>query len=344
MTTRPVSHGRRGFTLIEAIVVVFIIAILVALLLPAVQESREAARRTQCKNNIKQMGLALHNYLEVSSTFPPGYVLDTNGVYLGWGWSSFVLPYIDCSPYYNRINFSGGLQNEYSRSDLHPVMAVYRCPSEKGSSHVEHAYVVTTNVLEGIVTPGTVDAAKTFSRTNYFGVVGYLQADAGGIEHHASGEPPASEPHVNAGSLGHHGTNPSPGHRYCDQQNFQGVFGQNSRIKILDIKDGTSNVILVGERYSPAKSAIGSIGHGTWLGVPDCTTSAGLSMSLGDTSVKLNSGVPALIQVTGFGSYHTGGTHFLMADGSVRFVSQNIEIGLYRDLSTINDGHQTIDF
>src|SRR5689334_25410189 len=108
---------RRAFTLIELLVVIAIIAVLIALLLPAVQQAREAARRTQCKNNLKQIGLALHNYHDTFRLFPPGYV-DRNGnpnltpdndLGPGWGWAAFLLPYIDQSPLYSPINFNVGV-------------------------------------------------------------------------------------------------------------------------------------------------------------------------------------------------------------------------------------------
>src|SRR5581483_8700238 len=99
---------KKGFTLIELLVVIAIIAILIALLLPAVQQAREAARRTQCKNNLKQLGLALHNYHDNFNTFPPGGVNGTAATsnYQGWGWSIMLLPQIDQAPLYNQINFS----------------------------------------------------------------------------------------------------------------------------------------------------------------------------------------------------------------------------------------------
>src|SRR6478609_9116964 len=108
---------RRAFTLIELLVVIAIIAVLIALLLPAVQQAREAARRTQCRNNLKQIGLALHNYHDAYQLFPPGYV-DRNGnpdltpdndLGPGWGWASFILPQLDQGNVYNQINFNIGV-------------------------------------------------------------------------------------------------------------------------------------------------------------------------------------------------------------------------------------------
>ena len=97
---------RRGFTLIELLVVIAIIAVLIALLLPAVQQAREAARRTQCKNNLKQMGLALHNYHDTYNGFPNGNIASAAG---GWGmsWYMRILPYVDQAPVFNKLTFSG---------------------------------------------------------------------------------------------------------------------------------------------------------------------------------------------------------------------------------------------
>ena len=346
MKTFHGSTRRRGFTWVELIVVVAVIAVLIALFLPAVEQAREAARRTQCKNNLKQIGLAFYNYHDTHKTFPPGFVMNTDGVYLGWGWGVQISPYIDCAPIYNNISgiFGNGLQAMPDLKDLGVHYPVYFCPSNIGSSVLAHTMVSTSPVVDGVVTPGTVDWSNHLGRSMYFGNSGYLQADAGGIEHDASGEPPSTEPHVNRASLGNIGTSSSMEHRYCDQQSFRGIFGQNSHVKIDDIKDGTSCVIMVGERVNPLNESAGSIGHGTWVGVPDCTTPTGLAMVLGDTSIRLNSGKRLNAETTGFGSQHVGGAYFLMGDGSVRFCSNNILIGLYRDLSTIDDGREVSDF
>src|SRR5450755_3744538 len=107
-------HSRRGFTLIELLVVIAIIAVLIALLLPAVQAAREAARRAQCVNNLKQIGLALHNYEGAQKVLPPGYVstFDASGTDLGpgWGWAAMILPQLEQVVLYSAVNFSIGVE------------------------------------------------------------------------------------------------------------------------------------------------------------------------------------------------------------------------------------------
>src|SRR3954447_24995498 len=147
-------HRRRrtGFTLIELLVVIAIIAILIALLLPAVQQAREAARRTQCRNNLKQMGLAMHNYHDVFNCFPPGYlgypaaagqdcsaVRNTAPFAQGWGWGTYLLPYLDQAPLYNSLNpgqkqavcdnASGPALNAGNPVLQRQLLPVYVCPS-----------------------------------------------------------------------------------------------------------------------------------------------------------------------------------------------------------------------
>ncbi|HTI51237.1 MAG TPA: DUF1559 domain-containing protein [Planctomycetaceae bacterium] len=126
---------RRGFTLIELLVVIAIIGVLVSLLLPAVQQAREAARRTQCRNNLKQVGLALHNYHDAHLTFPPGYIAgavypDTTN---GWGWSALILPQLDQAPVYNAINFNLPVQDVANAAAIVTPLPVYLCASDPTS-------------------------------------------------------------------------------------------------------------------------------------------------------------------------------------------------------------------
>src|SRR6186713_2532511 len=131
---------RRAFTLIELLVVIAIIAILIALLLPAVQQAREAARRTQCKNNLKQISLALHNYHDVFNTFPPGQVYCQAGPTVcnanrptwsfGWTWTTFLLPYIDQAPLFNKFDTSRNLYDPVNVDLIKTSNPAYQCPSD----------------------------------------------------------------------------------------------------------------------------------------------------------------------------------------------------------------------
>jgi prepilin-type N-terminal cleavage/methylation domain-containing protein/prepilin-type processing-associated H-X9-DG protein len=156
---------RRGFTLIELLVVIAIIAVLIALLLPAVQAAREAARRAQCTNNLKQIGLALHNYHQSIGTFPPGKAQSASAVpytaYAGWtdwGPQAMMLPYMEQNPIYNAINFNfcggysyGGYCNITANNKL---IASYMCPSD-------------TNVGYGGAPSQSLTLAQNWGQTNY---------------------------------------------------------------------------------------------------------------------------------------------------------------------------------
>ena len=148
------ARKNRGFTLIELLVVIAIIAILIALLLPAVQQAREAARRTQCKNNLKQVGLAIHNYESSFRTFPPGWIAGPANA-SNFGWSVFILPYIEQSNIYNALNFL----TPYSVADtnLQTPLPAFRCPSDTSS-----------DLVEGL------------ARSNYAGVIMYTWVNPAG--------------------------------------------------------------------------------------------------------------------------------------------------------------------
>src|SRR5260370_41925909 len=130
MTTRL----KRGFTLIELLVVIAIIAVLIALLLPAVQAAREAARRAECVNNLKQIGLALHNYDGTHQTLPPGYISNFNAkgddTGPGWGWASMMLPQLELNTVFNAINFNLSIELAQNQTSRLPTAKVFLCPSD----------------------------------------------------------------------------------------------------------------------------------------------------------------------------------------------------------------------
>ncbi len=340
---KPILSSKRkrsGLTRLEVVLVFSVILLNVAVFLPFVQHAQEASRKTQCKNNLKQIGLAIANYQDAFNRYPAGFEVRPDGNYLGWGWNVRILPFMDATDVYQKFEpyFEAGIHGLPDSSEFKVRLPSLVCPSDSELETVPHAMIVNAKVADNIVPEGVDDWPDRFPRSSYFGNAGYLQLEAGGLQYNAAAVPTSIVPLVNKGSLGNIGTMPSQEHRYCDQKHFGGYFGQNSFVKIAHVTDGTSNTIMFGERYSPVGSHAGAVGHGTWIGVPDCSRAQGLAMALGDASVRINIGMPLREQTTGFGSRHDDGVFFAIGDGSVKFISQNIDVVLFRNLSVIDDG------
>ncbi|MEP3478707.1 MAG: DUF1559 domain-containing protein [Fuerstiella sp.] len=275
----------RGFTLIELLVVIAIIAILVALLLPAVQQAREAARRTQCKNNLKQIGLALHNYHDVNLTFPPGFVVtpaadDPNDNH--WTWNAMILPYIEQGALFNTLAVGTQTPSQALTNNLGALQTpqtAFRCPSATGPD-------INSN---GNRTLQDVDGtAREVALSNYIG--------ANGSSELAPVQPIAD-----------------------------GLFYSNSKTRIRDVTDGTSNTICVGERASVLRGV--NLRAATMFmqnGAAGNADNLGIVYAAGSGRRLIND-VSATNTRRGFSSNHTGGAQFLLTDGSVRFISENID-------------------
>lgn len=352
-----VKRYRCGFTLIELLVVIAIIALLIALLLPAVQQAREAARRTQCRNNMRQIGIALHNYHEKVNTFPCGYMGQTGptgpsqGVlasYSGWGWMAMLLPEFDQSSLYNRMtstsvnpSFSGGLitifTSPITSGTIETVIPGFRCPSDVGDPTMSS----TDNGVGGSPFP------VYYGRSNYFGVCG---TDPAWISATAPYNPSPNmvAPGFALGTMPYYSGSTLQTYQLTLSvyaEDFGGTFGVNSKVGLSKITDGSSNVIIVGERYSPLQvngeaNNTKWFGPGTWVGAPN-NHYHGPTMIMGEATFPINynfnSGSPRP-QSTGFGSLHTGGCHFLMGDGAVRFLSESMDVTVLRQLSRVADG------
>ncbi|WP_010582511.1 DUF1559 domain-containing protein [Schlesneria paludicola] len=358
------KHRPSGFTLIELLVVIAIIAVLIALLLPAVQQAREAARRTQCKNNLKQIGLALHNYHDLTTnTFPPGYIgatLGGNG-YSGWGWMTMILPQVDQTNLYNLFsqsttnpNFSSGLLGlstaPPTTGTIEIPLPAFRCPTDVGNPTMQANF-------DGAVGFGI--STMSYGRSNYVGVCGtdpnWLNSTSSyspsviPTAYASDGLASSSSP-ISGFAIGAMSFYNAPASINLQTTNsvfvdaYGGTFGNGSKRGLRDMTDGSSNVIIVGERYSPSPTAalglLDLIGDASWVGAED-STFHGQPMVLGEATNPINynfTGSSLRPQTTGFGSLHTGGCHFLMGDGSVRFLNQNMNVNTFRQLSRVSDG------
>jgi prepilin-type N-terminal cleavage/methylation domain-containing protein len=329
---------RKAFTLVELLVVIAIIGILVGLLLPAVQAAREAARRMQCSNNLKQHGLAILNYESAYKRFPIGFTdyFDGTGAVGrdgGWSWMCAILPFMEQNALYQSLDLNrapygtvGTVSDAAGRNNLASAvpLPMFRCPSD--TSPPTRAINATS--------PGGSDNVAV---TSYCGVIGPFDGSRC----------------ANSG-----------GFMVPERRNI-GVFVVNHSRKIGELTDGTSNVFMAGEvswrpldtagRGSDRQFILGSV---VTTGGVNCNNGAananGAFLHLRSTRKKLNGPYIGGDKHAAFHSYHTAGAQFLGGDGSVRFVSQNIEhtdtnytttpdnlngpYGLFQRMAGMNDG------
>lgn len=323
---------RRAFTLIELLVVIAIIAVLIALLLPAVQQAREAARRTQCKNNLKQLGLALHNYHDTFGVFPfamsfPGSKNVTGLVML--------LPYIDQSPLYNSLNFNlpmgkwnfnGAALTTMPAANIAGAtskITAFLCPSDNG------------NPFQGDdPTHYGAQVSGQTPKTNYGFSVTY-------------GDPNTW------GSV----ATPNTGAFWTSQDMYtKCMFGFESKCNLRDLSDGSSNTVAIAETTLNCYN-----GPGQPWAILQHVGGASIQFASGGTSGngKINDwyapaswaswtsekGIPGrLISWGSPGSIHTGGMQVLLGDGSVRFLSENLDSITRMRLGYISDGNPIGEF
>ena len=290
------SH-HRAFTLIELLVVMAIIGLLVALLLPAVQAAREAARRVLCKSNLKQIGLALHNYHDVHLMFPINY---GTGAYnesdRGASWLVRVLPFVEQSALYSTLKFGVALTDPANDAAAKTVVTAFLCPTDA------HGNGVMPN-RRGSTVPRAI--------TNY-------KACLGGNWEWGPFSPRTSISGRNA--------NETNGLELCNGFLCRGGDRPPFTTTMADIQDGTSTTFAVGE-------AVPEWTWHTWWYFFNAST-ATCAVPLNHWR-KTESSLADWFENYSFASRHTGGGHFLLVDGSVRFVSENVAETVYRHAATI---------
>ncbi|WP_437206660.1 DUF1559 family PulG-like putative transporter [Planctomicrobium sp. SH664] len=316
MESPGIPVRRRGFTLIELLVVIAIIAVLIALLLPAVQQAREAARRTQCKNIMKQWGLALHNYHDVMSTLPMGSIGINTATASQVGFHVLLLPYIDQGALYNQFDLSRSVLESPNLDLAQKVTPLNFCPS---ASELQQR--------------ATDDEAS--ATIHYYGVSGAKGPRPAPLTgrydcRHGNNTDSSAVCIGSTPSLGGVATN--------------GMLTVNQSIGFRDCTDGLTNTFLMGEISSPV--ATNRSGHWrAWTRGSNKASSNHSSCSHKNVTVGIErfSGQATSgprFNDTPFGSQHTGGTHFLMGDGSVRFVSENVDFTTYQSAASRSDGEQ----
>jgi len=323
-STRPAAGiavpANRAFTLVELLVVIAIIGTLVGLLLPAVQAARESGRAVQCKNNLHQIGVALHHFHDHARRFPPGWRGVRSGHdpavagddQPGWGWAADLLPQIEEEGLHSQIDFAKPLfdaANPLVHQSVRTASAtVFRCPSDAA---------VSIDTAPGVFTIGTDDGTE---ETTVGGEL-YRKVDGGPF-------PPLCDV-GRSNYVGMFGTNevdeaPAAGN---------GVFYRNSRVAISQITDGTGKTILIGERHS-------RLGGSIWAGVVAGAKAQRVrTVGIGDHVPNSAEG-----HFDDFSSMHPSGVHFLFGDTSVRRINDGIDEAVYRALCTRQGGESTAGF
>jgi len=368
MVSSRLERRRSGFTLIELLVVIAIIAVLIALLLPAVQAAREAARRSQCVNNLKQIGLAMANYVDVVGTYPPGGItLNGNPWAAGansLNWRALILPQIEQSNAYNSVNFSinannGGADAAAFYTAYTLTFASFLCPSdgENGGGKLPNGQLGAGNprgqYCNQVIDINTKLSTSWCPVSNYAGSFG--DNYCGGVlcgnlpwETPWNGSPPAGKPRI--GWNGYWGTSFGLPDGFTSGAGIMRGFFDYRLTQppptIASVTDGTSNTIIVGEMM-PSRAADsnfwfqngGLAGMTVPLGWNSNTVdpnAAGCATNWQAASAPLGCRFGAAAK--GFVSLHPGGANFAFADGSVHFLKTSINQATYCALGSRNGG------
>ncbi|MFO0879767.1 MAG: DUF1559 domain-containing protein [Gemmataceae bacterium] len=308
-------RARAGFTLIELLVVIAIIAILIGLLLPAVQKVRAAAARMQSLNNLKQIGLALHAYHDTHQFLPSGFVSTPTGTWSGgsndplpesgpgWSFFTYILPFIEQQNLYSQIRLDLPITDPVNQAARETIVKTYVDPGDNGGRLID--------ITDSGTPPAAGNTPTVITRAAVCSYVGCLGALA------------------------------------YEEQPFTGVFHRNSRIRLTDITDGTSQTIGVGERMSrhTRSSWVGVVPGQELVYAPEsprydsAQPSFNFRPAITAVLVHVRSSAPSRTgSPGGFIGPHSGGTQFLNMDGSCRLITESTDPTTFRALSTRASG------
>lgn len=303
---------RKGFTLVELLVVIAIIGVLVALLLPAVQAAREAARRIKCSNNLKQIGLALHNYHDTMNTLPfgsPGNKPATPNFPVAGTWGAFILPYMEARNHFDLFDFKVPMSHANNTAAVTKVVPMYICPSDVGANEA---------ILDMRAGGTTYDNPAKAMGMWYPGCMGPTHMDSCPFCPN-----PSPSPNDWCCQSNNFGSSPGAGSQAGE---FAGMIARHFRsIRFSEVTDGLSNTLMAGETLPK---------HCTWNSAfsPNFSTVA--------TNIPLNTMENAgtsnsnWFRTCGFKSKHPGVVQFVYGDGSVKTLRQSLDFQLFNALGT----------
>jgi prepilin-type N-terminal cleavage/methylation domain-containing protein/prepilin-type processing-associated H-X9-DG protein len=346
------GQRRPGFTLIELLVVIAIIAVLIGLLLPAVQKVRETANRLKCGNNLKQIGLALHSYHDANRSLPSGYIDGNNNPSLtpnfdvgpGWGWASLLLPYVEQTNLYNQINFSQPVGMGSNVAVCQQPLAIHQCPSD---NYPQAAIIYDSSFTNPIA---------TVAHGNYVGCNGWVECFQGATGNYNPSNDGGAAMDGDVGGVG---------------LSNDGPFFRNSHTTFAQVTDGLSNTIFVGERcatHSPS-TWTGAVPGGrcpAWMATQPWTTpytppsqapvgpagsaydnadyDEALVLAHGNATHLPSSDAPFWDPDTFYSMHTPRGANFLFGDGSVHFISSSVDPYTYQHLCTMTGGEVLGDY
>lgn len=336
-SARVLPRRHSAFTLIELLVVIAIIAVLIALLLPAVQQAREAARRSQCKNNLKQLGLAMHNYHDMARIFPvnrtyrgaydqgplgdPLPTAQAHKEYGSCGWTVMLLPFIDQGPVYKQIDFGfnaagtfGIVDNPNNVAARRVVIPGLLCPSNPQPNLVTNQTGQADSWNDGL----------DGGRTDYVGNMGWMFPGHRNCAGQSNGE-----------SWSHSGTLSQP-----PLNGNNGTFGGQGCVKIAQITDGTSGTVLIMEdhHWTDKNNPVAYSMDLMWFGPYAIHTM--------QMPINTNPAAPGFAPVIcdQWSSVHAAGAHALMSDGAVRYANQSMNISVRRGIATRGGNEKVGEF